>query len=110
MNRTKKKVHQKIEITFNFTQEIPLKMNRTEKKVAKKLRNSFTIFRENKKKLKSPSILQKKSLKKWIGPTKKVITTKVYWETFYFWDHFSKSHRSSVILKIFSATPNLSQI
>ena len=28
----------------------------------------------------------------------------------YFWDHFSKSHRSSVILKKFSATPNLSQI
>ena len=28
----------------------------------------------------------------------------------YFWDHFSKSHRSSVILKNFSATPNLSQI
>merc|ERR1711997_78341 len=25
MNRTKKKVHQKIQITFNFTREIPLK-------------------------------------------------------------------------------------
>ena len=25
MNRTKKKVHQKIELTFNFTREIPVK-------------------------------------------------------------------------------------
>ena len=29
MNRTKKKVHQKIETVFNFIREIPLKMNRT---------------------------------------------------------------------------------
>ena len=40
----------KIEITFNFTKEIPLKMNRTKKR--------FT------KKLKSSSILKRKSLKK----------------------------------------------
>ena len=37
MNRTKKTVHHKFEIAFNFTIEIPLKMNRTKKKVAKKL-------------------------------------------------------------------------
>ena len=42
--------HQKNEIAFNFTKEIPIKMNRTKKK-------RFT------KKFKSPSILQKKSLK-----------------------------------------------
>ena len=33
MNRTKKKVHQKIELTFSFTKEIPLKIIRNKKKI-----------------------------------------------------------------------------
>ena len=32
MNRTKKKVHQKIELIFSFTKEIPLKIIRNKKK------------------------------------------------------------------------------
>ena len=45
MNRTKKKVHQKIEITFNFTKEIPLKMNRTKKKGSPKNKNHLQFYK-----------------------------------------------------------------
>ena len=49
--------HTKIEIALNFMHNIPLKINRTKKKFTKKLN--------------SPSVLHKKSLKKIFG-TKKI--------------------------------------
>ena len=64
----------KIEITFYFTKEIPLKMNRTKKKGSPKNWNHLQFYKRNPfknesdqkkrftKKFKSPSILQKKSL------------------------------------------------
>ena len=54
--------HQKNEIAFNFTKEIPLKMNRTKKKVHQKIEIAFNFLKENPFKIFWPSILKEKSL------------------------------------------------
>ena len=50
-----------MEIAFNFTKEIPLKINRIKKNVHQKIENAFNFIREISMK-KLPSILYEKSL------------------------------------------------
>merc|ERR1712208_10959 len=84
LNRTKKKVYQKIELTFNFTKEIHVKISKIafnfQKKSHKKNRLQFYM--------EIPLLFSKNHKLETI---------------------FEKSHRSIGILKIFGASPQLVQ-
>ena len=87
-----KKSCQKIAIAFHFTKEIHLKFFGRIKKI--EITFNFT----------------KKIPLKMNRTKKKVITTKGRWESFYFWEYFSKTLSKRVILKILYNISNLSQI
>ena len=87
-----------IDTAFNFTKEIPLKLNRTKKKVYQKIELTFNFTKEIHVK-----IIRNKKNQPW-NLVSKIPSRIVKLETI-----FEKSHRSSVILKIVGATPQLVQ-
>ena len=84
--------------SFNFTIEFPLKLNRTIKKVYQKIELTFNFKKEIHVKI----IRNKKKSTLKLGPKNTLQDRQVG-------DHFKKSHRSNVILKIVGATPQLIQ-
>ena len=79
---------------FNFTKEISLKLNRTKKKVYQKIEVTFNF---------------KEEINVKIIRNKKKINPEIWSQTYTLGSSNWKSHRSSVILKIVRATPQLVQ-